>query len=37
MDDTGLWYKADDSLVSKVQEGEALGQEAYLLFYQQRS
>ena len=29
------WYKADDSLVTKVQETEALNQEAYILFYQQ--
>ena len=29
------WYKADDSLVTKVQEREALNQEAYILFYQQ--
>ena len=36
MDDTGRWYKADDSLVSEVQESEALRQEAYLLFYQKK-
>lgn len=29
------WYKANDSLVTKVQECEALNQEAYLLFYEQ--
>ena len=29
------WYKADDSIVTKVQEREALNQEAYILFYQQ--
>ena len=35
MDDTDKWYKADDSSVTKVDEIEALNQEAYMLFYHQ--
>ena len=34
-DTAGQWYKADDDLVMKVEETEALNQEAYLLFYHQ--
>lgn len=29
------WYKADDSIVTKVDKREVLNREAYLLFYQQ--
>lgn len=32
----GKWYLADDDLITPVSEDEVLGQDAYMLFYQQK-